>query len=54
MNVQAITLHIVENLSRTNEIDLSTTLSNQTFIKNKSEFITFKPIQSLNEVIFNI
>lgn len=52
MNVQAITLNIVENLSRTNENDLSMTLTDATFIKNKSEFITFKPIQSLNEVTF--
>jgi len=50
MNVKEITLNIVENLSRTTDTDLSLTLSNATFIKNKSETITFKPIQSLNEV----
>ncbi len=52
MNVKEITLNIVENLSRTTDNDLSITLSNATFIKNKSETITFKSIQALNEVIF--
>ncbi len=53
MNVKEITLNIVENLSRTTDNDLSMTLSNATFIKNKSETITFKSIQALNEVIFH-
>ena len=53
MNIQAITLNIVENLSRNNELDLTTTFSNSSFIKNNSEFISFKSIQSLNEVNLN-
>lgn len=61
MDTQAITLNIVENLSRTNDDDLTATLSTTIgignanastsfMVKNKPEFLTFKSIHTLNEV----
>lgn len=52
MNVQEITLNIVENLSKQNkEDDLQTTLLQTTsaLSSNKSEFLTFHSALSLND-----